>query len=612
MPGWNAGRQLQLDVYTALNGDLQKLAAHPDDDANHRKLADLYASYMDEARIESAGIRPLAPYLARFDTIADPAGVVRAIGQLSARNLDLGFGVWIHPDDEDPNRYLADFVQSDLGLPDRDYYLSVEPRFVMVRDAYRHYVERLLALSGTADAAPLAKAIVDLETQMAAAQWTQTAIRVPGATAHRQSRAALATTTPGLDLSLYAHAIGIPDSVDRFNIGQPSYFTALGHLLTGVPLPVWRAYLRVRLIDHVARLLPAAYREQREAFSRTLTGATASRPRWLRAIGFVEETMGEALGQFYVQRYFSPEAERRARTILDNVVEAFRRRIRTLDWMSETSKRGALAKLDHLVVRLGAPARIRDYAGLETRPDDPVGNWMRARELQVRFDLAKLVRPVDREEWSMTPQSVNGYYSVSRNQVVLPAALLQRPYFQADADEAVNYGGLGWFIAHELSHAFDRAGSQYDGFGRRVEWMTPADRLEFERRAHALIAQYGGYEAAPGHRLNGELSIGENIADVSGLAIAHDAYRLALAGRNAPVLDGWTGEQRFFLGFARIWASEPIASAQDVTQALIDTHSPDRFRVIGSVVNLDAFYAAFGVKLGDPMFRPFDQRTRIW
>ena len=612
MPGWSAGRELQLSVYEGLDRDLQQLAAHPDNDANHRKLADLYTSYMDEAGIEASGIRPLEPYFKRFDAIADPSGVVQAMGQLSAHNLDLGFGVWVHPDDEDPNRYLADVVQSDLGLPDRDYYLGSEPRFAAVRDAYRRYVERLLALSGAPDAAALAKGIVDLETRMAEAQWTQTANRVPGATSHRQNRAELATATPGLNLALYARAIGIPDGIDRFNVGQPSYFAALGRLMTEIPLPVWRAYLRVRLIDYVARFLPTAYRAAREDLSRTLTGATASRPRWLRAVGFVEDSMGEALGQLYVQRHFPPESERRARAVLDNVVEAFRRRIRTLDWMSNTGKRGALAKLDHLVIRLGAPDRIRDYAGLETRPDDPVGNWMRARALLARFELAKLTRPVDREEWSMTPQSVNGYYSVSRNQVVLPAALLQAPYLQADADDAVNYGGLGWFIAHELSHAFDRAGSQYDGYGKRADWMTPADRAEFERRAQRLVVQYGRYEAAPGYRLNGELSIGENIADVSGLAIAHDAYRLALAGREPPVLDGWTGEQRFFIGFARIWASEPITSPQDVTQALADTHSPDRYRVIGSLVNLDAFYKAFGVTANDPMFLRVEQRTRIW
>lgn len=473
-------------------------------------------------------------------------------------------------------------------------------------------MEHLLARAGVADAAGMAKAVVDLETRMAAAQWSQTATRVPGATTHRHTRAQLARAVPGLDLALYADAIGIPGDITRFNVGQPSYFAALGQMLTQVPLPVWRAYLKVRLIDNVARFLPAAYRDEREAFSRALTGATASRPRWLRAVGFVEDTMGDALGQLYVQRNLPPQAQRQARIVLANVVAAFRQRIRASDWLSEASKQGALAKLDNLVIRLGAPDKVHDYGTLQTRPDDPVGNWLRARALQVRFDLAKLSGPVDREEWSMTPQSVNGYYSVSRNQVVLPAALLQAPYFQANADDAVNYGGLGWFIAHELTHAFDRAGSQYDGFGRRAEWMTPADRKEFERRVHSLIAQYGSYEAAPGFRLNGELSIGENIADVSGLSIAHDAYRLSLAGRKAPVLDGWTGEQRFFLGFARIWASEPITSQQDVNQALADTHSPDRYRVIGAVENQEASYSAFTVKPGDPMFLPTRLRTRIW
>ncbi|MBV8157310.1 MAG: M13 family metallopeptidase, partial [Dyella sp.] len=418
---------------------------------------------------------------------------------------------------------------------------------------------------------------------------------------------------PGLDLTLFADGIGIPATVARFNVSEPDYFATYGTLLIEVPVPVWRAYLRLRLIDHLARFLPQQYREEADRFfSRKVYGATASRPRWLRAMGVLEDTMGDALGQLYVQRHFSPEAQARARTVLDNVITAFRQRIEASDWLSDTSKHGALSKLDHLVIRMGAPDHIHDYSSLVTRPADPVGNWMRARALLARFEIDKLGHPVDREEWTMSPQSVNGYYSVSRNQVVLPAALLQPPYFQAGADDAVNYGGLGFFIAHELTHAFDRAGSQYDGLGKRVEWMTPQDRAEFERRAHALIDQYNGYEVAPGQHLNGELSIGENIADNSGLAIAYDAYLIARHHQPAPVLDGFTGEQRFFLGFARIWASEPIKTQADITQALADTHAPDSFRVIGAASNQDVFYQAFQVKEGAPMFLPPAKRTRLW
>ncbi|WP_044560725.1 M13 family metallopeptidase [Azospirillum sp. B4] len=613
MPGWNAGREMQLGVYEALNRDLQALGTAPGGDPNNAKLADLYAGFMDEAAIGAAVLAPLKAQLAQIDAARTPADITRAIAMLGAHNLDIGFGVWVHADDQDPTRYLADFVQSDLGLPDRDYYVDDAPRFKSIHDAYRGHVERVLTLSGVSNAGALAKAVVTLETRLATAQWTETATRVPGATAHRQDRAALATVAPGLDLALYASAVGIPDSVRHFNVGQDSFFTAYGRLLTGTPAPVWRAYLRLRLLDNVARLLPRPYREEADAFyGATLRGATASRPRWLRAMGYIEDTMGDALGRLYVQRYSSPETERKARQVLDTIVQAFRQRIQTLAWMGPESRRGALAKLDQLVIRLGAPDHIRDYTGLTTDPHDPVGNWLRARGLQFRETIAKLERPVDREEWTMTPQSVNGYYSVSRNQVVLPAALLRPPNFQVDADDAVNYGALGWFIAHELSHAFDRAGSRYDGRGARVEWMTPQDRAEFEKRAQAVVAQYARYEATPGHPLDGELTVGENIADISGLAIAYDAYHQALNGRPAPVLDGWTGDQRFFLAFARQWAAEPIKTEKDLNQALADTHAPAPFRVKGSLVNLDAYYQAFDVRPGDGMYvRPAD-RVHIW
>jgi len=613
MPGWSASRELQMSVYADLEQDVRQLAHSRGADPDQRRLADFYASYMDLARIDAAGLQPLAPYFKQFDALAAPRDVVRVIAMLSARGLDLGIGTWIHPDDEDPTRYLADFVQSDLALPERDYYLSAEPRFTRMREAYRDHVERVLALAGSKDAANQAAAIVALETQLARAQWTEVAKRVPGATSHRHSRAQLSTGTPGLDLALFADGVGIPAQTDRFNLSEPDYFAAYGKLLSEVPLPVWRAYLRFRLLDHLARFLPAPYRDEADRFySMTLQGATAPRPRWLRAMGVLEDALGDALGKLYVQRHFPPEARARAMAVLDNVVAAFRQRIRDADWLSEQSRRGALAKLDQLVIRMGAPERSKDYTGLVTRADDAVGNWLRARALLWRFELDKLGRPVDREEWSMSPQSVNGYYSVSRNQVVLPAALLQAPYFRMDGDEAANYGGLGFFIAHELTHAFDRAGSQYDGLGKRVEWMSARDRAEFERRTHALSIQYSRYELAPSEHLDGELTIGENIADNSGLAIAYDAYQRALGDRRAPVLDGFSGDQRFFLSFARIWAEQPILTPAGITRALADTHAPDRYRVIGAVANQDAFYRAFGVAQGDRMFLPEAMRTHLW
>jgi predicted metalloendopeptidase len=608
LTGWSAGRALQFRVYEALDQDLRALSASsPRAD---RPVADLYASYMNEAEVEARGLAPLLEEFQRLEAMTTGSDVSRALGRLSAQGLDVGLGVWIHADDQEPTRYIPDVVQVGLSLPTRDHYLGDAPRMAGLRSAYRDHVKRVLALTGYQDTGAMAQAIVDLETRLTQAQWTEIATRVPGATFHRLTRDQLQTS--GLNLAVYAEATGVPLDIQRFNVSQPDYFAAYGDLVEHTPIEVWRAYLRFRLADHHARLLSRPFRDESDAFyGRALSGGTASRPRWLRAVGFVEDSAGDALGRIYIREHLSPEAERHARLILENVVAAFRARVVASDWMSPSSKAGALAKLDNLVIRMGGPDRIHDYARLITRPDDLVGNATRVQTLRWTFELEKLGRPVDREEWTMSAQSVNGSYSVSRNQVVLPAALLQPPYFQADADDAVNYGALGWFIAHELSHAFDRAGSQYDGFGRRVEWMTPADRADFERRAQALIKQYGRYEVVPGSPLNGELSIGENIADVSGLAIAHEAYRRTIVGADAPIIDGLTGDQRFLLGFASLWAAEPVTES-GVARALADTHAPARFRVIGAVSNLEAFYTAFGVAPGDPMYLPPQDRTRIW
>ncbi|WP_296615606.1 M13 family metallopeptidase [Sphingomonas sp.] len=611
--GWSASRDLQLRVYEGLDKDIRAIAGTASVSGDQRKLADLYRTYMDVARIDAAGLRPIAPALRAIDAVATPDDIVRAIARLGAQGIDIGVGIWVHPDDRDPSRYIADIVQSDLGLPDRDYYLGQEARIATVRAAYRHHVARLLELSGVAQSDRLAGAILDLETRLAGAQWSDTATRVPGATAHRMTRRELRSATSPFDLSLYADGMGVPRAQDRFNLAEPDYAAAFGKALAEMPAPVWRAYLRYRLLDHLARFLPRGFRDEADQFwTFEVAGATAARPRWLRAMTMIEDAMGDAMGRLYVSRHFPASARSGATAILDNVVTAFRKRIAASTWMHEASRKAALDKLDRLVIRMGAPDHGRDYGALAIDPRDPVGNWLRARTLLQAGEIAKLSRPVDREEWTMSPQSVNGYYSVSRNQVVLPAALLQPPYFDPAADPAANCGALGFFIAHELSHAFDRAGSQYDGSGKRVDWMTPEDRNEFERRADALVHQYGGYDVAPGHPLDGKRTIGENIADTAGLAIALDAYRLALGGAQPPALDGFSGLQRFYLGFARIWASEPVRTPAEINAALTDTHAPDRLRVTGALTNQDAFYGAFGIRPGDKMYRAPADRVTIW
>jgi predicted metalloendopeptidase len=374
---------------------------------------------------------------------------------------------------------------------------------------------------------------------------------------------------------------------------------------------VWSAYFELRLLDQLSGFLPASFVNEQQLFSAALGGAAVRRPRWLRAVGFVEDHMGDAIGRLWVAEHFAAASQEQASRIVKTLLDAFHNRIESLDWMGDTSKREAQAKLASLRIKFGYPTAWGDYSGLRTSPRDLVGNALRLGAFEYERNLRRLGRPIDANEWNMTPETVNGYYSARRNEVVLPAALMQPPYFQAGAEDAVNYGGLGWFIAHELSHAFDRRGSEYDGRGNVRDWWTKEDRERFAAKTRALIDQYGRYAVAPGVFVNGEPTLGENIADNAGLAIAYEAYHLSLGGARAPVLDGLTGDQRFYVGFATIWAVKEPDTGKPA-RIDNDTHSPARFRVAGALVNQDPFYAAFDVREGDRMFLPRDRRVRIW
>ncbi len=533
-------------------------------DAEVRKIADLYQSFMDEARLEALGMKPLRTEFAAIDAIADKGGIPALIAHLNRIGAGAPFNLYINQDARNSLQYAVIFHQSGLGLPDRDYYLKDDAK---LKDARAKYLT----------------AIADLPKLM-----------------------------PGYDWRRYVRGTDIDGKVDSVIVSQPSYFSGLDKLMAATPLPVWKAYFKWHVLAAAAPYLSKSFVDERFAFRGTvLSGIPQNRARWKRGIALLDEAMGEALGKLYVAKYFPPENKARMEALVRNLLDAYRRDIDTLDWMSPGTKKGAQEKLSKLVMKIGYPNTWRDYAALQISRDDLWGNVMRANEFEYRRNLDKLGKPVDRNEWQMTPQTVNAYYNPPMNEIVFPAAILQPPFFDARADDAVNYGGIGGVIGHEISHGFDDNGSQYDADGNLRDWFTPEDHEKFKSKTRALVAQYEAYEPVPGFHINGELTLGENIADNSGLAITYKAYHLSLAGRAAPVIEGLTGDERLYLGWAQVWRGK-VREADAIQHIKADPHSPPAVRGTAPVVNQEGFYAAFGVKEGDKMYLPPGRRVTIW
>ncbi|MFA6262713.1 MAG: M13 family metallopeptidase [Bacteroidia bacterium] len=610
-----AFEQIHESIQTQLRGLIEDAAARGAQgggDAEARKIGDLFASFMDEARVEQLGATPLAADMAAIDALADTkqltAYFARALRAGVRGPLAIGIGV----DDKDSTRYVAFASQSGLGLPDRDYFLEADnARFKEVRAQYQLYVGKLLALTGTADGAALAPAVLALEAEIAKLQWSGVENRDPQKTYNPMPLAELRQRAPNVDWDGVFAALGLQGKTDFLVVAQPSYLAGLSALLANTPLATWKAYLKVRYANAFAGYLSKDFVDARFAFRTAITGTPQNLPRWKRGVALVEESVGEGLGQLYVAKYFPPENKRRMEQLVANLLAAFKVSVAKLDWMGPATKKQAQAKLATFVPKIGYPKRWIDYGTLEIRRDDLLGNVRRAREFDYARDVAKLGKPIDRDEWGLSPQTVNAYYNPSLNEVVFPAAILQPPFFDAQADDAVNYGGIGAVIGHEISHGFDDQGSQYDAQGNLRDWWTAADRARFTAKAKGLVAQYGAYEPVPGFKVNGELTLGENIADNSGLAIAYKAYKLSLKGRPAPVIDGLTGDQRFFLGFGQVWRGKTRDEAL-IAQLKADPHSPNEIRANGTVRNHPGFYSTFGVKPGDPMYLPPGKRVSIW
>ncbi|OJH37857.1 M13 family metallopeptidase [Cystobacter ferrugineus] len=583
----------------------------PASGSDTQKVADVYKSFMDTERIESLGIEPLRADLQRIAGLKDKKELPELFAALGRMSVQTPFGGFVGQDAKNAERYILYVNQSGLGLPDRDYYSKPEQRFVEMRAAYLTFIETMMRLAGEKDPAGAAKTILALETSLAEKHWDRVRNRDREATYNIKTVAELEALTPGFSWARYLKAAGT-EKTPGIIVRQPDYFQALAAMLQSTPLPTLKQYLTFKLVSAYAPLLSTPFEQAHFAFyGKTLQGLEENRPRWKRGVESVNGALGEVLGRLYVERYFTPESKARMQKLVDNLRVSFKQGIDQLDWMSPATKTQAQQKLAKFNVKIGYPEKWRDYSALTVRADDLVGNVKRSSEFEYNYDVEKLGKPIDRLEWGMTPQTVNAYYNSSMNEIVFPAAILQPPFFDPKADDATNYGAIGGVIGHEISHGFDDQGSRSDGDGNLRDWWTAEDKAAFQQRTGQLSDQYSSFSPIQGMNVNGKLTLGENIGDLSGLTVAYKAYKLSLGGKEAPVIESFTGDQRFFLGWAQVWRT---ANREDALrqQLLTDPHSPGEYRVNGVVRNMPEFYSAFGVKEGDGAFLPADKRVKIW
>lgn len=583
---------------------------------DEQRIGDLYASFMDSETIAERGLQPLLDELALIDAAPDADALAAVLGGLQRTGVGGGAGVYVDTDSKDSTRYLLHMGQSGIGLPDESYFRDEQHAEILA--GYPVHIAKMFGLVYGDDfaGADTAARIVALESKIAAAHWDVVKRRDADLTYNLRRFADLPTEAPGFDWAGWIRGLGTtPDTVAEVVVRQPDYLTAFAALWASEDLEDWKAWARWRVIHARAGLLTDELVAEDFAFyGRTLSGTEQIRDRWKRAVSVVENLMGDALGKLYVQRHFPPEAKARMDELVANLREAYRVSINELDWMTPETRAKALAKLDKFTPKIGYPARWRDYSAVVIKRDDLYGNYRRGYIVNSDRELNKLGGPVDRDEWFMTPQTVNAYYNPGMNEIVFPAAILQPPFFDAEADDAANYGGIGAVIGHEIGHGFDDQGAKYDGDGNLVDWWTDADRAEFGARTKALIEQYEQFTPRgldPSHHVNGAFTVGENIGDLGGLSIALLAYKLSLKGGKAPVIDGLTGVQRVFFGWAQVWRTKS-REAEAIRRLAVDPHSPPEFRCNGVVRNLDDFYEAFDVGADDGLYLEPERRVRIW
>ncbi|RYY01633.1 MAG: M13 family peptidase [Gammaproteobacteria bacterium] len=610
---WGAFLELREQTLPQLQGIIERASLNSATNAESKKIADLFYSYIDEPTLEAAGIKPLQQDLDKIAALKNKSEIAKLIAELNRIGVTTPYEFYVHQDAKDSTRYVVDLSQSGLGLPDRDYYLKDDDKKLKdVRTKYLAHIEKILTLSGDKNFKQNAKNILALETALAKAQWTKVENRDPVKTYNRVELNKLETLAPGYDWNAYLTSSNIKGKVDYVVVSQPSFITEFNRILKATDIAVWRAYFRWHLLSHYSAYLSKPYADENFSFYGTvLRGVPEQEPRWKRGVKLTESSVGELLGKLYVAEYFPPDHKARMEKLVGNLLAAYKESINTLDWMSPATKQEAQAKLATFNPKIGYPNKWIDYSSLLIKSDDLIGNLNRATIFEYNRNLDKLGKPIDRDEWGMTPQTVNAYYNPELNEIVFPAAIMQPPFFNIKADDAVNYGAIGAVIGHEISHGFDDQGAQYDGLGNLRDWWTKEDHEKFEAKTSTLIKQYNAFSPVPGYNVNGELTLGENIADNSGLAIAYKAYLLSLNGKPAPIIDGLTGEQRFYIGFTQVWRGK-MRDEEAISRIKTDPHSPTQFRVLGTLKNQPGFYKAFDLKPEDKMYLAPQERVIIW
>jgi putative endopeptidase len=611
-PSWGTFTELRDHNLTAMRTILDAASAsNAAAGSNERKIGDYYASCMDTSAIDAAGLKPLAAELAAIDAIKNRNGVDAEIASLHKKSINVVFEFGSSPDFKDSTHNLAEADQGGLGMPDRDYYTRDDDRSKKLRTEYVQHVANIFALAGDPPdkAAAQAKSVMEFETALAKASRTNVELRDPEKNYNKMTLAEMKTLTPDWSWESYIQAVGAP-SITYANIGQPDFFKEMNHQLASASVADWKTYLKWHLLHGNAQTLSENFvQENFNFYGKTLSGTKEIQPRWKRCVQSTNANLGEALGEVYVQKYFPPAAKARAKGMVNNLIAALRSDIPTLTWMGPETKKQAIAKLEAFTVKIGYPDKWRDYSKLMIDRTSYNGNVQRGREFEEAWQLSKIGKPVDRLEWGMTPPTVNAYYNPTFNEIVFPAGILQPPFYDPKADDAVNYGGMGAVIGHEISHGFDDEGSRFDGQGNLRDWWTADDRKSFDEHAGCVVKQFDSYEVEPGLHQNGKLVLGESIGDLGGLAIAYAAYEKSIEGHRPADVDGFTPEQRFFLGWAQVWGTNMRAEFARL-QTNTNPHPLPQFRANGPISNMEAFAKAFGCKKGDPMVR--DTACKIW
>lgn len=609
---WGSFSVIDEEVKNNIRQIIEEAAAsNPPDGSDAQKVGDFFKSLTNVERRNQLGIKPVEPLLQQIDEITNAEQMAQAAARLARIGIFGPFVGFIQPDLKKSSQYAVYFNQAGLTLPDRDYYLLDTPEKLQAREDLKVYIADMFKTFGQDDPQGAAERIYELERSLAEIFWDREKNRNPLATYNSVPSDSFVATLNNFSMGTFLKDVGL-DAQDMYVVRQPDYFENLNKLLEEVPLSTWKEFFKFQVIDAFAVDLSEDIEKRHFDFHQTaLSGVQEQKPLWRRGVEGCNQVLGEVLGKLYVEKHFPPEAKQRMDELVGNLKKAFAARIVQLEWMSPVTKKAAHEKLSKFTTKIGYPDEWKDYSKLVIKADDLVGNYMRAAEVEYQRQLDKLGGPIDRNEWFMTPQTINAYYNPTMNEIVFPAAILQPPFFNLEADDAVNYGAIGAVIGHELSHGFDDSGSRFDGDGNLRNWWSEEDRTEFEERADELVSQYDAFEPFPGLHVKGRFTLGENIGDLGGMAVAHEAYKISLDGKEAPVIDGLTGDQRFFYGWAQIWRR--LYRDEELRRRLdTDPHSPSKYRCNGILSNMDAFYEAFDVKPDAEMYIAPEDRVRIW